>query len=204
MTRPKILDSDSKDKRDEIKQALEDLDMYKPGPGKDTTAPAIPDTTSKPDLELKTPQTQKQLPSYIQNILKKGFTKPSLASGSSTKHEAVRSRYNSANTNDTAKHESTFPYAKSLLGTSEKTGELKGSGRYEHSGSGLLRSRLEENSTGHLPEPTYPSGGGGMERQGGGGGRGLPEILEQSGKDYKLFLFKYCFDGNFSYSFNNQ
>ncbi len=27
-------------------------------------------------LELKTPQTQKQLPAYIQNILNKGLTKP--------------------------------------------------------------------------------------------------------------------------------
>ena len=44
-------------------------------------------------LELKTPQTQKQLPAYIQNILNKGLTKPGIIVIFIFQHKQIYSLY---------------------------------------------------------------------------------------------------------------
>lgn len=181
--------------KDEIRATLSLLDeMKKPviNDNKDITD----SSSSSRHLQLTTPQTNKVLPSFIQDILNKTRSKPGLGgsgntANSSTKPDHVRSRYNSANITDTTRNEPTFPYTDHLTKnppTAEKTGEIRHQAQLSNDGkTGELRRRLATSSekrdlsrevslkfssanehTDHN-DRTRPT---------------LPEILEQSGEHF--------------------
>jgi len=179
------------EQHNEVKDVLENLNMiHRPSfaENKDFTDHGGSSIKKNPTLELKTPQTQKQLPAYIQNILNKGLTKPGINSSSSTKRDNIRSRYNSANTDTATRHQdSTFPYGgQHTAGNSQTKPSLPGSCVSLASGTSgekvtddlqLMRrdvsSSLKASRYDSFHEPTYPANNPHTRPT-------LPEILEQS------------------------